>query len=130
MIKKLLLGVAFIAAVSGSFTVGRMAGVRAEQLTQAQRVAYLDAMNALARYQLFSGLSQDINAKREAAAQCTSDLMASANANSVRTCLGSSPCRELVEAEVQKVAPELLAPGSKLPFHYYSERESCNTASQ
>lgn len=129
MIKKLLLGVVIIVAVSASFIVGRIVGVRAEQLTQAKRAMSLDAMNALARYQLFSRLSQDISAKREAAAQCSSDLMASANANAVRTCLGSATCRELVETEIRKAAPELVSPDSKLPFHYYSERESCRTAS-
>ncbi len=128
MIPKLLLLVVLMAALGIGFTIGRAAGVRAEQLNQVQRTTYLDAMNALARYQFFSELSQDISAKRGKKAQCTSDLMASANLNSVRTCLANEKCRELIDTEARKMAPELFTPDSKLPFRYYTERESCNTA--
>ena len=128
MRQRILLTVALLVALGVGFSVGRVAGVRAEQFNQTQRVAYINAMNALASYKLFSELSQDISAKREKKAQCTSDLTASANLNSVRACLDNEKCRELIDDEVRQSAPEILALDSKLPFRYYTERELCNPA--
>ena len=128
MNKKLLLPLLCVIVLAVGFIIGRGIGVKAERLNQQQRASYLHAVNDLAQYRLFVEMSQNIAAKRETTAQCTSDLLASAKANSVRDCLATPECRHFVSDEVKKQAPELLEPNGKLPFHYYAEREECPAA--
>jgi hypothetical protein len=129
MIRRFLWLILCLVAAFIAFGLGRVSGAVSERSSSQLRTTYLATLNDLADYRTFAALSQDLAAKREAKTQCTLDLIASAKANSIRSCLKVSLCHDLIAAEVQKQAPELLQANGKLPFRYYAEHQACPPSS-
>lgn len=71
-------------------------------------------------------LVEQITDKQYSQALCSVNLMASAEVNKVGSCLGDINCKNMVESDILKIAPELLGKGG-LKIHYYKPNELCKS---
>lgn len=117
----LLLGIMLAA-----FQWGRSVGVSSANLSFRRIENRLTNLNALAAHGTNVKISEHLSADKRVQAKCLADLLASAYARQVRSCLADQQCRPLVVDEVTSEAPELLGSTNER-FRYYEERESCLT---
>ena len=115
--------VALIVCIGAFFAGLKIGASRTEQQLQL-RDSYLAVMNAIAAYSIQADVAQAIESKKDSKALCLVHVQASAQVNKVRACLENSSCRQMIEPEVLKMAPELLGQG-ELKIKYYKEGEFC-----
>ena len=124
MKKNIIFGLVALIVCIGSFFAGIQTGASHTEQQHQLRDSYLDVVNAIAAYSIQADVAQAIENKKETRALCLVQVQASAQVNKVRACLETSSCRQMIEAEVLKIAPELLGQG-ELKVKYYKEGELC-----
>jgi hypothetical protein len=124
MMNKLFLAIAAVAIVLSSFVLGGFLGRQSAQLRSEKTSHYLSMLNSISRNSTPVEISQQINAKRYDHAKCIADVSASFYYRELQACLAEDGCRAVIQDEVQKTAPELLA-NDKSKFTYYENMERC-----
>ncbi|UCV03885.1 hypothetical protein [Dechloromonas denitrificans] len=108
----------------GAFFAGRQIGASGTERQHLLRDSYLAVINASAAYSYQADIAQAIAGGKNAQALCLINVQASAQVNTVRACLETLSCAQMVEPEIMKIAPELLGHG-ELRIRYYKEGELC-----
>jgi hypothetical protein len=124
MKKSIAFGLVALIACAGAFFAGHQTGASNTERQHQLRDSYLAVMNAIAAYSSQADIAQAIADKKDSKALCLVHLQASAQVNKVRACLDNPSCRQMIEPEVRKMAPEFLG-GGELKIKYYKEGELC-----
>lgn len=124
MKKSIVFGLVALVACIGAFFAGLQTGVSHMEQQRQLRDSYLAVLNAISAYSIQADVAQAIESKKDSKALCLVHVQASAQVNKVRACLENSSCRQMIEPEVLKMAPELLGQG-ELRIKYYKEGELC-----
>lgn len=122
--KKVIIFVAAIVALWAVFVGGRKSGYEEAARIKDLGTQSINALNAMGGYAVLSDVTREIIDKKDSKALCTVQVYASAKVIEVRKCLDEPQCRSLIEAEVQKAAPELLGNGS-LKIKFFPIGEKC-----
>ena len=124
MKRNIAFGLVALVACIGAFFAGHQTGTSSTEKQHQLRDSYLSVMNAIAAYSIQAEIAQAIANKKDSRALCLVQVQASVQVNKIRACLGSPRCRQLVEPEILKMAPEFLGQG-ELKIKYYKEEELC-----
>lgn len=124
MKKNIVVGLIAVVACIGAFFGGLQIGASHTEQQLQLRGNYLAVMNAIATYSMQANIAHAIAEKKDTTALCLIHVQASARVDEVRACLNAPSCRQVIEPEVLKMAPELLGQG-ELKIKYYKEGELC-----
>ena len=124
MKRKIVYGLIALGACISAFVAGLQTGGAHVAQQRQLRDAYLAALNAIAAYSAEADIAQAIEARKASRALCLVHIQASTQVNRVQACLNSDDCRQMIESDVLKMAPELLGQGN-LRIKYYKEGELC-----
>lgn len=124
MKRNVLFGLLAMVACIGAFFVGLQTGASHTAQQHQLRDRYLSVMNAIASYSFQTDIAQAIVEKKDTTALCLIHVQASARVDEVRACLNNPSCRQVMEPEILKIAPEFLGQG-ELKIKYYKQGELC-----
>lgn len=122
--KYIATGAAILVVCVGTFILGFQSGISYVEQRYQLQTTYLNVLNAIAGYSIHADTANALVNQNFSKALCLVNIQASAQVNKVRQCLEQPTCRETVEAEIQKIAPELLGHG-ELKIRYIKEGELC-----
>jgi hypothetical protein len=116
----LLVGVSLLCFVLGALFGSNRAEGGSDAVHQR-----LSQLNLAAHYRTLVEVSGKLAAGQTNQAKCVADVTASAHYRELRSCVADAACRDGIEEEIRKSAPELLS-GDKLRFRYYENMERCS----
>jgi hypothetical protein len=122
--KKLISVLLILMIVMAAYAGGRWISYKNGRGFEALKDSSLSALNAVGSYVSLAQTAQELTGKQYSRALCSVQIHASADVLEIKKCLQDESCKNVIESEVQAVAPELLGNG-ELRIKTFAIGEKC-----